>query len=82
MGLNERVHGHLSSCTCMVGVAGGRCRYWDGVVEKGSTAVGGQGDWQEWGGGDGIETGACISREFELWLHPAKLTEYWCDVYR
>ena len=26
------------------------------------------------GGGNGIETGACISGEFELWLHPAELT--------
>ena len=65
----------------MVGVVGGGCRYRVGVVEKGSTAVGGQGDSQEWGGGDGVETGACISGEFELWLQPAELTEYWCDMY-
>ena len=32
------------------------------------------------GGGDGIETGACIFGEFELRLQPAELTEYWCDV--
>ena len=81
MDLNEGVHGHLSSCTCMVGVAGDGCRYRVGVVEKGSTDVGGQGDSQEWGwGGDGVETGACIFGEFELWLAPAELTEYWCDV--
>ena len=44
IGLNEGVHSYLSSCTCTVGVAGGRCRYRDEVVEKGRTAVGGQGD--------------------------------------
>ena len=49
MGLKEGVHSHLSSCICGVGVAGGGCRYWDGMVEKGSTAVGGQGNEQEWG---------------------------------
>ena len=49
MGLNEGVHGHLSSCTFMVGVAGGRCRYRGGVVEKEGTGVGGLGDAQEWG---------------------------------
>ena len=49
MGLNEGVHGHLLPCTCRVGVAGGVCRYWSGVIEKGSTGVGGQGDEQEWG---------------------------------
>ena len=48
-GLNEGVHGHLSPCTCRVGVAGGGCRYWSGVIEKGSTGVGGQGNEQEWG---------------------------------
>ena len=47
MGLNEGVHSHLSSCTCRVGVVGGWCRYPGGVVEKGSTAVGSQGDSQE-----------------------------------
>ena len=49
MGLKERVHSHLSSCICRVGVAGSECRYWGGVVERGSTAVGGQGNEQEWG---------------------------------
>ena len=49
MGLNEGVHSHLSSCICRVGVVGGWCRYRGGVVQKGSTAVGGQGDSQEWG---------------------------------
>ena len=49
MGLNEGMHSHLSSCICRVGVVGGGCRYWGEVVEKGSTAVGGQGDEQEWG---------------------------------
>ena len=73
MGLKEGVHSHLSSCISGVGVAGGGCRYWDGVVEKGSTAVGGQGMSRS-GGGDGVETGACISGEFELWLQPAELT--------
>ena len=48
-GLNERVHSHLSSCIFRVGVAGSGCRYWGGVVERGSTAVGGQGNEQEWG---------------------------------
>ena len=33
------------------------------------------------GGGDGVEIGACISGGFELWLQPAELTDYWCDVY-
>ena len=33
------------------------------------------------GGGDGVETGACISGEFRLWLQPAKLTDHSCDVY-
>ena len=32
------------------------------------------------GGGDGVETGACISGEFELRLQPVELTEYRCDV--
>ena len=49
MGLKEGVHSHLSSCIYRVGVAGGGCRYWGGVVEKGSAAVGGHGDEQEWG---------------------------------
>ena len=49
MDLNEGVHSHLSSCIFRVGVVGGWCRYRGGVVEKGSTAVGGQGDEQEWG---------------------------------
>ena len=49
MGLNEGAHSHLSSCIFRVGVVGGWCRYGGGVVEKGSTAVGGQGDSQEWG---------------------------------
>ena len=48
-GLNEGVHSHLSSCIFRVGVVGGWCRYRGGVVMKGSTAVGGQGDSQEWG---------------------------------
>ena len=26
------------------------------------------------GGGDGVEIGACIYGEFELWLQPAQLT--------
>ena len=26
------------------------------------------------GGGGGVETGACISGGFELWLQPAELT--------
>ena len=43
MGLNEGVHSHLSSCVYRVGVVGGWCRYRGGVVEKGSTAVGGAG---------------------------------------
>ena len=33
------------------------------------------------GGGTSVETGACIFGEFELWLQPAELTDYWCDVY-
>ena len=33
------------------------------------------------GGGDGVETGACISGEFGLWLQPAELTDHSCDVY-
>ena len=33
------------------------------------------------GGGDGVETGACISGEFRLWLQPAKLTDCSCDLY-
>ena len=33
------------------------------------------------GGGDGVETGACIFGELEQWLQPVKLTEYWCDVH-
>ena len=37
------------------------------MVEKGSTAVVGQGDSQEWGG-DGVKTEACTYGEFELWL--------------
>ena len=49
MGLKEGVHSHLSSCTYRVVVAGGGCRYWGRVVEKGSTAVGGQGNEQKWG---------------------------------
>ena len=49
MGLNEGVHSHLSSCICSVRVVGGWCRYGGGVVEKGSIAVVGQGDLQEWG---------------------------------
>ena len=49
MGLNEGVHSHLSSCICRVGVVGGGWRYRGGEVEKGSTAVGDQGDSQEWG---------------------------------
>ena len=32
------------------------------------------------GRGDGVETGACISGEFELRLQPVELTEYRCDV--
>ena len=48
-GLNERVHSRLSSCIIRVGVVGGGCRYRGEVVEKGSTAVGGQGNEQEWG---------------------------------
>ena len=48
-GLKEGVHSHLSSCIYRVGVGGGGCRYGGGVVEKGSTAVGGQGNEQEWG---------------------------------
>ena len=47
MGLKDGVHSHLSSCIYRVGVAGGGCRYQGGVVEKGSTAVGGQGNEQE-----------------------------------
>ena len=49
MDLNEGVHSHLSSCIFRVGVVGGGCRYRNEVVEKGSTAVGGQGDEQELG---------------------------------
>ena len=49
MDLKEGVHSHLSSCIYRVGVGGGGCRYGGGVVEKGSTAVGGQGDEQERG---------------------------------
>ena len=49
MGLNEGVYCHLSICICRVRVEGGWCRYRCGVVEKGSTAVGGQRDEQEWG---------------------------------
>ena len=49
MGLNGGVHSHLSSCIFRVGVVGGECRYRGEVVEKGNTAVGGQGDEQEWG---------------------------------
>ena len=49
MGLNEGMHTHLSSCTFRVGVVGDGCRYRSEVVEKVSTAVGGQGDEQEWG---------------------------------
>ena len=48
MGLKEGVHDQLSSCTCRVEFAGNRYRYWGGVVEKGSTSVGDQGDEQEW----------------------------------
>ena len=33
------------------------------------------------GGGDGVETVACISGEFRLWLQPAELTDHSCDVY-
>ena len=73
MGLNEGVHSHLSSCIYRVGVVGGGCRYRGEVVEKGSTAVGGQGDEQEWGG-DGVETEACIYGELELWLQSVELT--------
>ena len=47
-GLKEGVHSHPSSCIYRVGVAGGGCRYWGGVVERESTAVGGQGNEQEW----------------------------------
>ena len=49
MDLTEGVHSHLSSCIFRVGVVGGGCRYRNEVVEKGSTAVGGQGDEQERG---------------------------------
>ena len=49
MGLNAGVHSHLSSCISIVGVVGVGCRYRGEVVEKGSAAVGGQGDEQEWG---------------------------------
>ena len=49
MDLNEGVHSHLSSRICRVGGVGGGCRYRGEVVEKVSTAVGGQGDSQEWG---------------------------------
>ena len=73
MGLKEGVHSHLSSCIYRVGVVGGGCRYQGGVVEKGSTAVGGQGNEQGWGG-DGVEIGACVSRGFEIWLQPMELT--------
>ena len=54
------------------------------MVKKGSAGVGGQGDSHESGGGmggDGVETGACIFGEFELWRNPATLIEYWCYVY-
>ena len=44
MDLNEGVHSHLSSCISRVGAVGGWCRYRGGVFEKGSSAVGGQGD--------------------------------------
>ena len=33
------------------------------------------------GGGDDVDTGACISGEFRLWLQPAELTDHSCDVY-
>ena len=49
MGLNEGVYSHLSSCIFRVGVVGVGCRYRGEVVEKGSPAVGVQGDEQEWG---------------------------------
>ena len=49
MGLKEGVHSHRPSCIYRVRVAGGECRYWGGMVEKGSTAVGGQGNEQEQG---------------------------------
>ena len=49
MGLSEGVHSHPPSCIYRAGVAGGGCRYWGGVVEKVSTAAGGQGAEQEWG---------------------------------
>ena len=49
MGLKEGVHSHLSSFICRVRVVSGGCRYRGGVVEKGSIAVGGRGDEQEWG---------------------------------
>ena len=32
------------------------------------------------GGSDGVATGAYISGIFELWVQPAELTEYGCDV--
>ena len=52
---------------------GGWCRYLGGVVEKGSTAVGVREIRRSWGG-EGVETGACIYGEFELWLQSAGLT--------
>ena len=32
------------------------------------------------GGSDGVATGAYIFGKFELWVQPAELTEYGCDV--
>ena len=49
MGLKEGVHSHRPSCIYRVEVAGGGCRYWNGVVEKGSTVAGGQRNEHGWG---------------------------------
>ena len=74
MGLNEGVHSRLSSCICRVGVVSGWCRYrgWSG--REGEYSCRGSGRLAGVSGGDGVETGACIYREFELWLQSAELT--------
>ena len=79
-GLNEGMHSDLSSCSCRVGLqeagVGAGVEWLRRGIQLSEVREIGRSE-----GGDGAETGACISGEFELQLHPAGLTEYWCSVY-
>ena len=73
------MYGRLSSCICRVGVAGGGCRYWGGVIWKGSAAAGGKGDEQE--SGRWWRWDRDVHLRGNRALAAGSGVEYWCNVY-